>query len=193
MAVELIGMIHHRLASEIHAPSGPAFDREYIRDIARAHEDGGFDRVLVGYFSTAPDGFLVAALAAASTERLGLLLAHRPGFVAPTLAARKLATLDQLSGGRLALHVISGGDDRMWPASHMSRMLVDRARRFGREHLVRHLDFPEAGHALFAVDAAAELEQPIPFDLGGSESAQASSHAAAWPQVLRVLLEGKSS
>ena len=27
-------------------------------------------------------------------------LAHRPGFVAPTLAARKLATLDQLSGGR---------------------------------------------------------------------------------------------
>jgi alkanesulfonate monooxygenase len=31
--------------------------------------------------------------------------------VAPTLAARKLATLDQLSGGRLAVHVIAGGSD----------------------------------------------------------------------------------
>jgi len=85
--------------------------------------------------------------------------------------------------------LISGGDDRMWPASRMSRMLVERARRFGRgEDLVRHLDFPEAGHALFTVDAAAELKQPIPFDLGGSDAAQAAAHAAAWPQVLRVLL-----
>ena len=39
------------------------------------------------------------------------MLAHRPGFVAPTLAARKLATLDHFSGGRLAVHIISGGDD----------------------------------------------------------------------------------
>jgi alkanesulfonate monooxygenase len=45
------------------------------------------------------------------TERLGFLLAHRPGFVAPPLAARKLATLDQLSSGRLAVHIISGGSD----------------------------------------------------------------------------------
>lgn len=58
-----------------------------------------------------PDGFLIAARAAMATERIGLLLAHRPGFVAPTSAARKLATLDHLSRGRLALHVISGGDD----------------------------------------------------------------------------------
>jgi alkanesulfonate monooxygenase len=31
--------------------------------------------------------------------------------VAPPLAARKLATLDQLCGGRLAVHIISGGSD----------------------------------------------------------------------------------
>ena len=45
------------------------------------------------------------------TGRLGFLLAHRPGFVAPPVAARKLATLDQLSGGRLAVHMIAGGSD----------------------------------------------------------------------------------
>src|SRR5215211_8573481 len=111
MPVDFIGMISHRLASEIIPPRGPIFDHDYIRDFARAHEDGGFDRILVGYYSNAPDGFLVAAHAAASTERLGILLAHRPGFVAPTVAARKLATLDQLTHGRLALHVISGGSD----------------------------------------------------------------------------------
>ena len=111
MPVDMFGMISHRLASEIIAPRGPVFDHDFIRDFAQAHERGGFDRVLVGYYSNAPDGFLVAAHAAASTERLGLLLAHRPGFVAPTVAARKLATLDQLSRGRLALHVISGGSD----------------------------------------------------------------------------------
>jgi len=111
MSVEFIGMIHHRHQSEIHPAAPIVLDRGYIRDFARAAEAGGFDRMLVGYFSDAPDGFLVAAHAAACTERLSFLLAHRPGFVAPTLAARKLATLDQITGGRAALHVISGGDD----------------------------------------------------------------------------------
>ena len=41
-----------------------------------------------------------------------MLIAHRPGFVAPTLVARKLATLDQLTGGgRVAIHHITGGDE----------------------------------------------------------------------------------
>jgi alkanesulfonate monooxygenase len=111
MPVDFIGMISHRLASEVIPPRGPIVDPGFIRDFAQAHERAGFDRILIGYYSNAPDGFLVAAHAAASTERLGLLLAHRPGFVSPTVAARKLATLDHLSGGRLALHCISGGSD----------------------------------------------------------------------------------
>ena len=112
MTVEFIGMIHHRRGSEIHPPPpNVVLDRGYIRDFAQAAEAGGFDKLLVGYFSDAPDGFLVAASAAAHTDRIGFLVAHRPGFVAPTLAARKFATLDQITGGRAAIHVISGGDD----------------------------------------------------------------------------------
>jgi alkanesulfonate monooxygenase len=87
------------------------FDPAVIAETARIHEEADFDRALIGYFSNAPDGFLIGAHAASVTGRLGFLLAHRPGFVAPTLAARKLATLDQLSGGRLAVHLISGGSD----------------------------------------------------------------------------------
>src|SRR5438445_111842 len=58
-----------------------------------------------------PDGFLVGAHAASVTARLSFLLAHRPGFVMPPVAARKLGTLDQLSDGRLAVHIIAGGSD----------------------------------------------------------------------------------
>ena len=90
-------------------PSG--VDPDYILDFARTHEAAGFDLVLTGYSSSTPDGFEIAGYAAAHTQRLGYLIAHRPGFVAPTLAARKAATLDQLTNGRIALHIITGGND----------------------------------------------------------------------------------
>jgi alkanesulfonate monooxygenase len=115
MPVEFIGMIGTRLGSETDRAAvsiiGGHVDPGFVRDFARAHEDGGFDRVLVGYGSTGPDGWSVTAYAASVTDRLGYLLAHRPGFVAPTLAARKAATLDQFINGRLALHIITGGSD----------------------------------------------------------------------------------
>ncbi len=111
MSVQLLGMVGHRLSSETIIPVGPVFDKDYIRSFAQAHENAGFDQILIGYWSDQPDGFLVTALAGLSTSKIGLLLAHRPGFVAPTLAARKLATLDNLLDGRLALNVISGGSD----------------------------------------------------------------------------------
>ncbi len=111
MPVEMIGWIAPRISSEVIAPQGAAFDANVITHTARVHEQADFDRVLIGYFSDAPDGFMVGAHAAAVTERLHFLLAHRPGFVAPTLAARKLATLDQVSDGRLGVHIIAGGSD----------------------------------------------------------------------------------
>jgi len=111
MSIQFIGMIGHRETSEIIEPQGSIFDKQYIRRFAQAHEEAGFDRVLVGYWSDQPDGFLVVALAGLATSKIKFLLAHRPGFVAPTLAARKLATLDHLLDGRLAVHIISGGSD----------------------------------------------------------------------------------
>lgn len=111
MPVEFIGMIGTKDESETRLTPGPVIDRDYLRRFARAHEDAGFDRVLIGYSSTRPDGTQVAAYAAAHTERLGFLVAHRPGFIAPTLAARTFATLDQFAGGRIAVHIITGGND----------------------------------------------------------------------------------
>ena len=61
--------------------------------------------------STSPDAAMTIAYAASVTSRVHFMLAHRPGFVSPTLAARQIATLDHFSGGRLAVHFISGGSD----------------------------------------------------------------------------------
>jgi alkanesulfonate monooxygenase len=114
MAIELIGMIGVRPegadGAAVHVIGGE-IDLGWVRDFSRAHEGAGFDKVLVGYTATSADGFLISSYAAAHTERLGYLIAHRPGFVAPTLAARKAATLDQISGGRVSLHIITGGSD----------------------------------------------------------------------------------
>jgi len=111
VTVEFIGMIQPQKISETHAAQGPALDIDYLRNFAQAHEASGFDRILVPYHSTSPDALLTVAYAASVTRRVHFMLAHRPGFVAPTLAARQLATLDQLTGGRLAVHFISGGSD----------------------------------------------------------------------------------
>ncbi|MGY9072248.1 MAG: LLM class flavin-dependent oxidoreductase [Acidimicrobiales bacterium] len=129
MPVEMIGWVAPRVSSEIVAPQGPSFSPAVVAETARIHEEADFDRVLIGYFSDAPDGFLVAAHAGSVTTRLRFLLAHRPGFVAPTLAARKLATLDQLTHGRLAIHLIAGGSDadQMRDGDH-----TDHATRYRR-------------------------------------------------------------
>lgn len=111
MPVEFIGILPSREGSESRAPTGPLVDLDYIGLIARAHEYAKFDRVLYGYHSSSPDGFQILSYAAQQTKRLKFLLAHRPGFLPATIAARNLASLDQVSGGRLAVHIITGGDD----------------------------------------------------------------------------------
>jgi len=111
MSVEFIGIITHQESSETLPVSGAAIDKSWIKAIAHAHEYAGFDRALVAYSSSSPDALQIAGYALHATSTLKLLIAHRPGFVAPTLAARSLATLDHLSDGRVAVHIISGGND----------------------------------------------------------------------------------
>jgi alkanesulfonate monooxygenase len=110
-AIEFIGIAHTADLSETITQVGPVIQPDYLYRLARAHEQSGFDRVLIAHSSSSPDGFIVADQVLNVTNRLGVLLAHRPGFIAPTIAARKYATIDAFHPGRIALHVITGGDD----------------------------------------------------------------------------------
>ena len=113
MSVRIIGMIgvEPPQGTTLHVIGG-GVSAPFLRTFAQAHEAAGFDQVLVGYYSSSAEGFTVASHAAAHTTTLSYLIAHRPGIVSPTLAARAAATFDHLSGGRLALHIIAGVSDR---------------------------------------------------------------------------------
>lgn len=110
MSIEFIGFVTNNNSSETVPRSGPVLNRDHIETVAKAHENAGFDRVLLAFNATSPDGLQVGQHVLGVTERLNVLIAQRPGFTAPTLLARQLATIDQLWRGRVALHVITGGN-----------------------------------------------------------------------------------
>src|SRR6202171_4327898 len=110
MSVEFIGFITNNHSSETIVRTGTVLDRHYIETVAKAHETAGFDRALLAFHSTSPDCLQIGQHVLSVTDRLKVLIAQRPGFTAPTLIARQLATVDQLSEGRVALHVITGGN-----------------------------------------------------------------------------------
>jgi len=110
MPCEIIGLHFHADSSELHPTKG-VYDAAFARAYAIAHEEAGFDRILIGQTATWPDGLAMAGHLAAVTSRLRFMVAHRPGFVAPTMAARLFATLDQLSHGRVGVHIIAGASD----------------------------------------------------------------------------------
>jgi len=106
----MIGVAPSTSTTALHVIGG-GVDADYIARFTQAHEASGFDAVLVGHRSTSADGFLIAQHAANHSERIKFLVAHRPGFNSPTQTARRAATLDTLIGGRLWLHIITGGSD----------------------------------------------------------------------------------
>lgn len=110
MPIEIVGILSHREGS-LTQKSPVVFDSEYLRLAARTLEHAGYDRALVAQSSFWPDSMPIATYVAAHTERLKLMVAHRPGFVAPTMAARQFATLDHLSNGRAGIHIISAAND----------------------------------------------------------------------------------
>jgi len=139
--VEFIGWIATQETSEILPARGPLIDPDFTARIARVHEEADFDRVLIGYGSYWPDGWQVANHAVRATERLKLLMAHRPGFVVPSLTARQAVSFDHFTGGgRLALHIITGGDEA---DQHRDGDFLDHDSRYRRTaeylHILRHL------------------------------------------------------
>lgn len=110
MSIEFIGFIANSNASETIVRQGPVLDPAYIETVAKAHELAGFDRALLAFHSTSPDSLQVAQHVLTITKELKVMIAQRPGFTAPTVLARQLATLDQLYEGRVSLHVITGGN-----------------------------------------------------------------------------------
>ncbi|GGS19097.1 alkanesulfonate monooxygenase [Streptomyces humidus] len=82
----------------------------YLSQIARAAEDLGFVGALTPTGAWCEDAWLTTAMVSQNTERLKFLVAFRPGFVSPTLAAQMASTFQRQTGGRLLLNVVTGGE-----------------------------------------------------------------------------------
>jgi alkanesulfonate monooxygenase len=80
----------------------------YLTQIALALEEAGVDSVLVPTGSFCEDPWVVASALAAVTRRLRLLVALHPRTGTPLSFAHRAAGLQRLSGGRLALNVVTG-------------------------------------------------------------------------------------
>ncbi len=82
----------------------------YLQQVARAVDHLGFRGALLPTGRSCEDSWVVASSLMSVTERMRFLVAIRPGLMQPSVAARMAATFDRLSGGRLLVNVVTGGD-----------------------------------------------------------------------------------
>ena len=84
----------------------------YFKQVATAVDQLGFEGVLLPTGQSCEDSWITATGLATVTERLKFLVALRPGVTSPAFAARQAVALDRLSGGRLLLNVVVGGNPK---------------------------------------------------------------------------------
>jgi alkanesulfonate monooxygenase len=144
-------------------------DIGYIGQIARSAEQLGFTGALTPTSSWCEDAWVITAGLSQLTEKFKFLVAFRPGLMSPTLAAQMAATYQRISGGRLLLNVVTGGDDA-------------EQRRFG-DHLDKAARYRRAGEFLRVVR---ELWSGDPVTFTGEffdvRSAQIVP-APVWPEI----------
>ena len=151
-------------------------DIEYLAQIARSAEQLGFEGVLTPTGTQCEDAWLTTAALTRETERLKFLVAFRPGFLSPTLAAQMAATYQRLSRGRLLLNIVTGGER------------AEQA-RFG-DHLSHDERYARTDEFL-AVLRGAWGEKP--FDFGGDYYDVESATVSAPPDPVPRLYFGGSS
>ncbi|KAH8427950.1 LLM class flavin-dependent oxidoreductase [Aspergillus melleus] len=111
MPTEFISLTFPNKSTELNPIPNPSIDPDYLVRYARSLDDYDFNYTLVPYDSSYYDPFTIGATIAAVTKNLKVIIALRPNTLYPTVAAKALATLDQLSSGRAVVHFIAGGSD----------------------------------------------------------------------------------
>nr|WP_216852602.1 LLM class flavin-dependent oxidoreductase [Curtobacterium sp. VKM Ac-2852] len=89
---------------------------DYVKRLAQRAERIGFDLTLVpelnlndikGTAAPSLEAWSLAAAIAATTERLEIMAAMRPGYHLPAVTAKQAATIDDISCGRFTFNVVS--------------------------------------------------------------------------------------
>lgn len=149
---------------------------EYLGQIARAAEDLGFEAMLTPTGSWCEDAWITTAALSQVTKRLKFLVAFRPGFISPTLAAQQAQTFQRISNGRLLLNIVTGGDP------------VEQ-RRFG-DHLGHDERYSRTAEFLQVLRGASSGR---PFDFDGKHYTVEGATAQLSPWGLPPLFFGGAS
>ena len=151
---------------------------QYLGQVAGAVDHLGFAGMLVPAGMFCEDPWLVSAALAQRTERVAFMVAFRPGLLSPTLAAQMAATGQRVTGNRLLLNVVVGGDpdeqlrygDRV---DHDGR--YDRAAEFldivRRAWAGEPFDFSGGYYTVQGATVTRQPDPPPPVFLGGSSAA----------------------
>lgn len=105
-----MNVLWYMCAPDGHYPWRPdgsrTVDYGYYRQLAMAYDHLGYTGAL--FATGAHDVFVLAGALLPYTQRMKFLCAIHPGVIAPTLLAKMAATLQEFSGGRTLLNVVSG-------------------------------------------------------------------------------------
>ena len=175
-----------------------AVTHAYLKQIAQAADQLGFEGVLIPTGRSCEDSWVMASALVPFTERLKFLVAIRPGIISPTVSARMAATLDRVSNGRLLINVVTGGDpdEQQGDGSYLTHAeryeVTDEFLKIWRG-VLRGESVNFAGKHL-KVDNAKTLYPPVqtpypPLWFGGSSPA---AHELAAEQVDTYLTWGES-
>jgi alkanesulfonate monooxygenase len=168
---------HSQGRTRINSPS-------YLSDVARAIEYAGFNAILIPTGPSCHDAWVVASALSRATTRLKFLVAFRPGFVLPAVAAQTAQSLQRITGGRLLLNVVTGGNSA---EQRGYGDYLDHAQRYARTdeflEIVRRLwageQFSYDGEYYRLRNARLRrVEEPMPSIYFGGASAVAESVAA---------------
>src|SRR4051794_20809596 len=161
---------HHVRAGAGAGERPPSVD--YLGQIARSAEQLGFEAALTPTGSWCEDAWIATAALTQVTRRLKFLVAFRPGLISPTLAAQMAASFQRVSGGRLLLNVVVGGDE------------VEQA-RFG-DFLSKDERYARADDFLSVVRGAWEASDSGGFDFTGEHISVRDAQvpdAPLWPRI----------
>jgi len=168
----------------VEGPGGRPASVPYLGQIARSAEQLGFEGALTPTGAWCEDAWITTAALSSVSERLKFMVAFRPGLTAPFLAAQMAGTFQNLTGGRLLLNVVTGGE------SHEQRMYGDYLDKDGRYE--RCGEFLEIVKALWSGEVVdrdgrfyrlddaqlAQLPDPLPQIYFGGSSPAAGEVAA---------------
>jgi alkanesulfonate monooxygenase len=152
---------------------------EYLGQVARSAEQLGFEAVLTPTGTWCEDAWIFTAALSQVTSRLKFLVAFRPGFISPTLAAHQAATFQRISGGRLLLNVVTGGDSA-------------EQRRFG-DHLGHDQRYERTEEFLAALRGVSGASPDEPFSLCGKHYDIESASIGFAPYALPPVFFGGAS